>query len=355
MTRTLASIRKIDALTPIYVSTEPLVEADSICQASVGGWRLVVKKTEFQVGDDCVFFEIDSILPEGAEWSEFMRTKKFRVKTMKLNKMFVKSITNDDRPIYLPVISQGLALPVSIIGTAVPVLNGNIEDVTEILGVTKYEEPERFVQGDAKGNFPSFIPKTDELRVQSYMSILDEMRGYPYYITVKLDGTSCTVYKFDENSEVEVASRNLIKKVSDVDTYYKTVLQSGLLEKMNTRPGFAIQGEICGEGIQKNKLNLKGTHFFAFNVYDIKAARYLDQIDFIKFCDELGVKTVPIIEDCEDGFDLQLEDLYRIATRTYDDTFNQIEGIVIRPKREQTSQILEGRMSFKFIHPEYLV
>lgn len=57
MERQLATIQRIAALTPIE-------GADKIEVASVLGWKVVVKKGDFKVGDLCVFAEIDSILPD---------------------------------------------------------------------------------------------------------------------------------------------------------------------------------------------------------------------------------------------------------------------------------------------------
>lgn len=78
---------------------QPIPGADNIDQARVMGWTVVVKKGEFQIGDPCIFFEIDSVLPDGPEWSEFMRPRGFRVKTVRLR----------------GVLSQGLALPITIL------------------------------------------------------------------------------------------------------------------------------------------------------------------------------------------------------------------------------------------------
>ena len=89
--RSLAHIEKIAWIKPID-------GADNIELIGVLGWVCVAKKGEFKPDDICVYFEIDSKLPE-AEWSEFMRPKHFKVKTMKLGKF--------------NVISQGLALPLS--------------------------------------------------------------------------------------------------------------------------------------------------------------------------------------------------------------------------------------------------
>ena len=56
--RKLVTIRTIDGL-------EPIEGADVIEVAVIGGWKLVVKRGEFKVGDQCVYFEIDSFLPDG--------------------------------------------------------------------------------------------------------------------------------------------------------------------------------------------------------------------------------------------------------------------------------------------------
>lgn len=80
--RTLASIQRIDAL-------EPIAGADQIEKAKILGWELVVKKNEFKVGDLCIYCEIDSVLPEKPEF-EFLRPRKFRVKTIRLRGKFRK-------------------------------------------------------------------------------------------------------------------------------------------------------------------------------------------------------------------------------------------------------------------------
>ena len=87
--RKLASVQVVKSLTPIP-------GADRIEVAEILGWDVVVQKGLHKVGDAVVYFEIDSILPEGEEWSEFMRDRKFRVRTIKLREQ----------------ISQGLGLPV---------------------------------------------------------------------------------------------------------------------------------------------------------------------------------------------------------------------------------------------------
>src|SRR5688500_1858803 len=165
MERRLVSIQTVESIAPIE-------NADNIVQARVMGWTVVVKKGEFVDGDPCVFFEIDSVLPDGPAWSEFLRPRGFRVRTMRLR----------------GVLSQGLALPVAILnGADVETLRSS--DLRERLGVIKYET----ALPDAKeiaGPFPVRVPKTDEIRLQSALGVLDELAGKDFFVTTKLDGTS---------------------------------------------------------------------------------------------------------------------------------------------------------------------
>jgi RNA ligase (TIGR02306 family) len=260
MERKLVSIQTIDAI-------EPIVGADNIMKARVMGWDVVVKKDEFVPGAPCVFFEIDSVLP-AEPWAEFLRARGFRVKTARLR----------------GVLSQGLALPVSILAGEVPAVG---TDVRERLGVVKYE-PVTTSQ-DVSGPFPAEVPKTDELRLQSALAVLDELRGRDFYVTTKLDGMSATYHRAPDGAFV-ACSRNwaLAKGPSPI---WRVAEQLGLPERLP--PGFAVQGELCGPGIQKNRLGLAAPTLFAFSVFEVSAGRFLDHAAMVTWCAELGVATVP--------------------------------------------------------------
>src|SRR4029077_3976919 len=179
MERKLVTIQRIDAL-------DPIPGADNIEHAGVMGWNVGAKKGEFAVGDPCVFFEIDSVLPDGPAWSEFMRPRGFRVRTVKLR----------------GVLSQGLALPVSIVGGDAP---SREVDLRDRLGVTRFEA----VVPDTReiaGPFPARVPRTDEIGLQSALGVLDEIRGQAFYVSTKCDGTSATFVR-DSEAGFVAASR----------------------------------------------------------------------------------------------------------------------------------------------------
>jgi RNA ligase (TIGR02306 family) len=343
MLRKLASIQTISEL-------EPIPNADFIEQATVMGWKVIVKKGEFSPGDLCVFFEVDSMLPD-VEWAEFMKPRKFRVKTLKMR----------------GVLSQGLALPISILGKpgiiwrTITKLTGKSkwkvdDNVTKVLGVKKHDPTVRgpgFDAGQFLGTFPSFIPKTDEIRLQSAMALLHEMKEHPFYISVKCDGSSGTFYKLD--GEFFACSRNRTVKPGD-NAFWEVAKKYSLPDQLPE--GFAIQGEVCGPGIQKNRLELKEKDLFVFNVFDIKAGVFLDFSQMQVFCETHELRTVPIVQVVvnPDKFNYELSSWLDLAKGFYEGTKNRREGIVVRPLINTRSNRLHGgRLSFKVINNDYLL
>ncbi len=327
MQRKLVSVQKIAQL-------QPIPNADFIEKAIVQGWSLVVKKSEFQVGDRCAFFEIDSVLPE-TEWSEFMRPSKFRVRTKKMK----------------GVLSQGLALPLEACLDAELVRSFNLEvgdDLTDLCGVVKYEPPIDVGNTDRVAGFPAFIPKTDEIRLQSAIEVLDELRGKAVYITLKCDGTSATYANLDDHFYV-CSRNNELKRSQNV---YWQIAEKYSLEALPD--GFAVQGEICAPGIQKNRLGLKEANLFVFNVFNIRQGKYLDYPQFLDFCKTYNLQPVETIRQ-DSNFDQTLEQLLTLAEGYYPNTKNHREGIVIRPIAETRSDVLSARLSIKVINNQYLL
>lgn len=331
MERKLVSIQTVDAIAPIE-------GADNIQQARVMGWTVVIKKGEFAAGDPCVFFEIDSVLPAGPAWSEFLRARGHRVRTLRLR----------------GVLSQGLALPVSILGD-VDLAALRDHDLRERLGVTKYEP----ALPDAKeiaGPFPARVPKTDEIRLQSALGVLDELAGQDFYVTTKLDGTSATFVR-DADSGFTACTRNWALGRGE-NHVWRLADRHALEEKLPV--DFAIQGEVCGPGIQKNRLGLPAVELFVFSVYDLRGARFLPHAEFVAFCAERGLRTVPVERvvqgDEARAFAHSLDYWLEAARGSYPGTKSRKEGIVVRPLVEQRSETLGGsRLSFKVINNDFLL
>jgi len=343
MDRKLASIQRIKNIRPIP-------NADNIVVAEVLGWECVTQKSNnFQVGDLVCYFEVDSVLPQRPEFA-FLADRNYRIRTIRLRGQ----------------ISQGLILPLDdetyrkVINT-INLENSGIRpgttvtfdlegmDVTELLGVTKYEIPiAPEMMGQVEGAFPGWIKKTDEHRIQSNPGLIQEMWGLPYYITQKLDGTSAT-YALDNDGKFIVCSRNLSLKPSG--SIYWQIAEKYKIEEVlrNLGNGFVIQGEIVGPGIQQNRLGLKEHEFYFFTVSG--SQNPLD--GFYYYALTLPLFYVPILESGE-SFHYEIPELLELAKGKYANGQPQ-EGIVVRPKRNTYSKFLNGNLSFKVLNNDWLV
>jgi RNA ligase (TIGR02306 family) len=327
MERALASIQEI-------ASVAPIPNADTLEKSKVLGWEIVTKKGEFRPGDQCVFFEIDSVLPAGEAWSEFLRERKFRVKTIKLRGQ----------------LSQGLALPVSILhlieGEAIPTVGTN---VTERLRVRKFEVP---LPDDknVSGPFYKGLPKTDEIRLQSAPEVLKEIANKDIYIATKLDGQSITYVRPLDGSPVVICTRNF--SIYRGENNPTRVLDRYMLDE-RLPPGIAIQGELCGPGIQRNLLSLGEPDVFIFNVFSLHENKYMNVPHVSAMALTLGMKTVPF-EEFRMAPDWDVAMWLDRAKGKY--TSGAIkEGIVVRPVEETYSEFLKGRLSFKVINNDFLL
>jgi RNA ligase (TIGR02306 family) len=340
--RKLATIRKIDELNPID-------GADAIECAVVGGWKVVVKKGEYTVGDLAVYLEIDSWVPtelapflsKGKEPREFEGIKGERLRTVKLRGQ----------------ISQGLLLPLSVITevrVAVWVAPDEFEgsDVSDILGIIKWERPMNAqLAGMARGNFPTQIPKTDQERVQNIKKEIAAAAeaGATFEVTEKLEGSSMTCYLIE--GVFGVCSRNLDLKEEGGTTFWEVARREDIETKMKAIDehwSFAIQGELIGPGIQGNIYNLSKPEFYVFDVYNIQTGEYLKPAARLALIQRMGLNHVPVIHPAW-PVTSSIEGLLEAAEgQTVLLTSNhEREGIVFKE--------VNGGMTFKAISNKYLL
>lgn len=301
------------------------------------GWSVVVKKGDFQVGDLAVYFEIDSFLsaenPAFATFEERFTnwgTKRgMRLKTIKLRKQ----------------ISQGLLMPLgsfaelSAPGNPLPAEG---DDVTDLLKIEKWEPAEETRSNGGPNKtagakpFPSFIQKTDQERVQNYMNELPKHMSETFEVTVKLDGSSMTVFHvgnssphFDhvhEDMDTRVlkklkgwkrlvhklkaklgvgkplfydgvCSRNIQLGINDDNHFSTFVREHGMLEALeNMGRNIAVQGELLAPSIQANHEQVKGFEFYVFDIFDIDAQAYLKPAEAREVVATLGWNYVPVLD-----------------------------------------------------------
>lgn len=397
--RELAFLVKIDNI-------EPIPNYDRVEWATVGGWKVIVQKGQFNVGDPAIYFEIDSKVPSNRECFAFLEKRKYKVKTIKM----------------CGVISQGLLMHPSDFGWEVQV-NGSVYDgdgdhgyhyvddesrfVTKLLGVTyaddednarkapsvdKYKKmtqrhPNIFKKPwakwmmkrewgrkimfmffgkkkDKKGGWPVWVSKTDEERIQNIPHTLNDTGRW--IITEKVDGSSSTFTmkrgKHGKN-EFYVCSRNVCFDSIDKPCYYDTNIYwemahkydmynvlTKLLENHPEANWVTIQGETYGAGVQKRDYSLEGRDFKAFNLIFSYCGRY-GTLQMVEELEKLGIPCVPVINDnfyfSEIKGKNKVDTLLEMATGASMIDGGPREGFVLRS--------IDGAKSFKAVSNSFLL
>ena len=397
--RELAYVVLIDGI-------EPIPGYDRVEHALVGGWRVIVQKSQFKVGDPAIYFEIDSRVPSDKECFAFLEKRHYKVKTLKMCK----------------TLSQGLLMHASDFGWTI----GNVEPetpyimdderiphyvndesrfLTKKLGVTyaddednsrkapsvdKYKKMEmrhrklfknpiihwfmRYKFGrkvmflffgkkkDKKNGWPSWVQKTDEERVQNMPWILNSTDKW--IATEKIDGTSTTFTmkrgKFGHKS-FYVCSRNVCFGEENKPCYYDTNVYwemakkydiynvlSAMLDAHPHDEWITLQGETYGAGVQRREYSLDGHDFAAFNLIFSSRGR-VGTTEMITILSEYNVPCVPVVKaniDFTDKF-ATLEDMLLWAEGN-----SKIDGL---PREGIVFRTLDGQKSFKAVSNSFLL
>ena len=383
---------------------EPIEGSDNCEAAVVGGWKVLIRKGTFNVGDPAIYFEIDSKTPEVEQFA-FLEKKHYKIKTQKY------TFGGKNPGFY----SQGLLMSAEDFGWTVDRIDGLfITDdemvrhipgtesafLTKKLGVTyadpddnkrkssssdKYKKmagrhPKLFQnsiikwiykktwgkkllfvffgkKNDKKSEWPAWVKKTDEERLQNCPWVLEDKSEW--IASEKIDGTSTTMtlIKRGRKYEYYVCSRNVVFNKPDKSCYYDTNVYIEMSEKYNVENALkdilsknnlewvTLQGETFGAGVQKRDYGMKDHDFRAFNLIYSDRGR-LNSVESAKIMEEYGIKWVPILDEhfiLPDTVDELLND----ATGESAIDGGMREGIVFRS--------LDGQRSFKAVSNEFLV
>ena len=398
--RELAYVVKIDDI-------QPIVGSDNCECAVVGGWHIMVRKGTFTAGDYAIYFEIDSKVDCTKPEFAFLVSKHGKIKTQKytfggkgnfisqgLLMSFNDFIDKEGRiPSWLAALNLSRANGVDIIYTF----------LTKDLGVTyaeaednkrkansgdKYKKmaqrhPKLFRKSfirwlmrykfgrkllffffgkkkDKKNNWPNWVAKTDEERVENMPWIFSNKS--PFVATEKIDGTSTTFTmkkgKWGKN-KFYICSRNVVFDKPDKQCFYETNVYTEMAQKYNIENVLSsilaahpdldwvtLQGETYGAGIQKRDYGLNEHRFMGFNFITSKEGRW-DSVRASKFMSNYKIPWVPILNE---NYILPntVEELRAFSHSEGSRIDGAIkEGIVFRSQ--------DGSMSFKCVDPEFLM
>lgn len=295
---------------------------------SVLGWKVVVRKGQFKVGDLVIYFSIDSVLEDLPE-TQFLERKPLKKKKI------------------MGIISEGLVSPLEWFrhyGDPSSLKEGM--DITKEMKVMKAVSPEESFQYQSKQEkFPDFIVKTDEERLQNIPHVLETLAGKRTIITRKEDGSSAT-YGWD-GERFYICGRNFVwlQKDKSNQVYFEMAQRFDLERKLrHLNRKLALQGEIVGPKINGNRLKLNDYDYRVFNVWLIDEQKYLPWDEVEALLKELDIHGVPVIGDLVAPL-WTVTDLLEWAEKVFYDNNIKAEGIVVKD--------LHHTISFKVIAPSY--
>ena len=296
--RKLATVR-------VIAEVKDIPGADFIQAYRTDGWWVVDTKGKYKVNDLVVYCEPDSWIPHelapflsnGKEPKVYEGIKGERLRIVKLKSQ----------------ISQGLLLPVETHGelSLVNRQDGAVrgvtagDDVSDFYGITKWEPVLPLcLAGDARGLFPAEIPKTAAERIQNIQD-WESIREQEFEVTEKVHGSSLSFY-LDETGDFHVCSRNLDLKETEGNAYWKAAKKYNVEENMKIADlrGYAIQGEIIGEGLNGNQYKTS-LDFLVFNIYCTKSKSYVSAEVRKEMCAVLNLKHVPVLQLQTSGLSVQ--------------------------------------------------
>lgn len=319
----LASLEKIQK-----VSKHP--NADKLDLAIVLGFQCVIPKDSYRDGDEIIFIQPDTILPD-SEWAaEYKKYSPKRVKAIRLRGEW----------------SEGIVVRLSAVGGLLPqdVVIG--EDYSSVLGVIKYDPP---LPQDlsAVGNLPFGMPSTDEERFENLENEIPF--GEIVDVSLKIDGQSCTHYYNFETKQYGICGRKLELNPDTQNNYTLHIprIKDKLIaycEKHGV--SLCLRGESYGQGIQTGSHNPHSKlskSFACFSVYNIKERKYENKgsdFYYVDVCKELEIETVPMVEQ---NIKLTEELIKKYSVGIDSINGNPFEGVVVKHKHG----------SFKIINKNY--
>jgi hypothetical protein len=401
--RELAYLVKVDNITPM--------NADRLECAHIGGWHCVVGKGEFKVGDPAVYFEVDSLLPDVAPFSEmeFLRSKNFKIKIQKIRNEYSQGLLMPlsawiDKDGKVPTWLAALNITIATNGLEA-VLESETRFLTQALGVT-YNEPADNIRKssgmdkykkmaarhpqifkkkwarwlmkrawgrklmffffgkrkDKKGTWPSWIKKTDEERIENCEWLLKQ--DQEWVVTEKIDGTSTTFAL--RGKDFYVCSRNVVFDRPDKGCYYDTNVYIEMAQKYDMENklkemlahkkiqrkdcvGVIVQAETYGAGIQRRVYGMNDHDMAIFNIIFVFKDGHQERLNPLKGKDCAAVYDLPYVPVLGQ-FKLpdNCDDMIALAGEWPSKIDGGMrEGLVCRS--------LDGVQSFKAVSREYLV
>lgn len=303
--------------------------ADSLSITQVFGQNVVFKTDSFKIGDLAVYVPYDAVVDTSDSVFAFLdkngKGKKHRIKPMRL------------RGIY----SEGLLIPIQ------PGMTEG-QDVSTILGIEKFVEPEDFTMNTDNESDPGFMPRYEVENYLKFKHLLIDQEDV--VVTEKIHGSNSRFcYK---DGRMWVGSHGCIKKFDERNVWWKVAKKYDLENKLKQYQGLIFYGEVYGVGIQDLTYSVpanEGARLAIFDIFDTNTKTWFNHDDIVETCKILSIPTVNVL--FKGPLDRDVVEPLRTGLDTLDNKTIR-EGIIIRPIKERFNQET-GRTVLKLVSEEY--
>ncbi len=367
--------------------------ADRLRIATIKGWQCIIGLSDYNEGDLVIFVPPDCVLPDKIidDLKLDYLKKGGRVKTVKLRGF----------------ISQGLCLPISLLPQSFGFVKEGL-NVSEILGIKKYEPPRAHYQGQPRATIKStyakykegkisfrrfifksigiikdtFKPKknlnplfnkyTDIENIKNFNTVFAE--ADLVVITEKIHGSNFrsgylkrpTKYFYQRwllklfgEYEFVYGSHNVQLSFGRKKTWYGEDVYGKIAEKYKLAEiipkDCIIYGEIYGKGIQELEYGLNDIDLVIFDIK--KDGKYLDWCEVVEFGLYNKIPVVPVLYTGEYSDEKRIECTNGRSTIAWKNnpSKEQIrEGCVVKTVVEDMHRRI-GRKILKSVSEKYLL
>lgn len=362
------SVYKVPFTKILNVQNHPNADRLDIC--TVYGFQVITQRDKYKVGDSIIYIPIDSLLPDWLSAILFPEGSKITIKNNRVRQIKIRKCA-----------SQGMVVDLKDVSSKVnPEYLTLEQDLAAILGITKYEPPQRVGTG-TRMQKPRNKP-LENGRFHRYGGI-DNAKWYPNYfenqeviLQEKLHGSNCrasyaktaanTFWKkvlrfFGKLPKYEYCygSNNVqLQERKNYTGFYEGDVYGEVLKKVDAfnrlKPGETIYGELIGPGIQGNYDYGHAEHHFV--LFDVKVERedgsqeFLDPEQAETFAKERGFDFVPVLY--RGIFNAELAKQLSMGPSIYNAKQKVREGVVIKARTGYGEN--SSKKALKLISEDYL-
>ena len=200
------------------------------------------------------------------------------------------------------------------------------------------------------------IKNIKKIQNNSLLYDIETKKNHNFFANGVLVHNSSATFIKELDGTFRVCSRNLELKDTEENVYWKMARKYDI--EKNLKPGFCIQGEIAGPGIQGNPAGFSEVSLYLFNMFEVPSRKPINQLNWIQgLCVSSNIPGVPVLKVFKTINLYTIDELQDWVNQIYYLNNKPAEGVVFRgynPNNElMYSKKLQKMLSVKIINQNY--